>query len=120
MYYLNIMRLILVISMISFFSSCSTKYNGEHKDFKKFSKDIKVCLKKACINKPNKVLHDISFISSALAYGGGGGGGGGGGSGGGSFQQDKISYKVFNICMKEKGYFKDENGLFELPHLTCG
>ena len=65
------------------------------------------------------VLHNISFISSALAYGGGGGGGGGG-SGGGSFQQDRISYKVFNICMKEKGYFKDENGLFELPRLTCG
>ena len=59
--------------------------------------------------------HNFSFISSALAYGGGGGGGGGG-----SFQQDKISYKVFNICMKEKGYFKDENGLFELPRLTCG
>ena len=112
------MRLILVISIISFFSSCSTKYNGEHKDLKKFSKDIKVCLKKACINKPNKVLLNISFISSALAYGGGGGGGGG--IAGGSFQQDKISYKVFNICMKEKGYFKDENGLFELPRLTCG
>ena len=104
------MRLILIISMISFFSSCSTKYNGEHKDLKKFSKDIEVCLKKACINKPNKVLLNISFISSALAYGGGGG----------SFQQDKISYKVFNICMKEKGYFKDENGLFELPRLNCG
>ena len=106
------MRLLLVISMIAFFSSCSTKYNGEHKDYKKFSKDIKVCLKKACINKPNKVSHNISFISSALAYGGGG-------SGGGSFQQDKISFKVFNICMKEKGYSKNENGLFELPHLTC-
>ena len=105
------MRQILFIIMIVFFSSCSTKYNGEHKDFKKFSKDIKFCLKKACINKSNKALHNISFISSALAYGGGGSGS--------SLQKDKISYKVFNICMTEKGYFKDENGIFELPHLTC-
>jgi hypothetical protein len=112
------MRLILLIIMIVFFSSCSTKYNGPHKDFKKFSKAISYCLKKSCINKSKNVLHNISFISSALAYGGGGGGGGGG-SGGGSLQQDKISYKVFNICMKEKGYFKDENGIFKLPHLTC-
>ena len=105
------MRLILVITMITFFSSCSTKYNGAHKDFKKFSKDIKYCLKKACINKSSKILYNISFISSALAYGGGGSGS--------SLQKDKISYKVFNICMKKKGYFKDENGIFELPHLTC-
>ena len=113
------MRLILVISMISFFSSCSTKYNGEHKDFKKFSKDIKVCLKKACINKPNKVLNNISFYLLCTSLRWWRWRWRGGGSGGGSFQQDKISYKVFNICMKEKGYFKDENGLFELPHLTC-
>ena len=106
------MRQILTITIIVFFSSCSTKYNGSHKDYKKFSEDIKYCLKKACINKPNKILYNISFISSALAYGGGGGGGS-------SQQQDKISYKIFNICMNKKGYIKDENGIFELPNLTC-
>ena len=54
----------------------------------------------------------MSIISSALAYGGGGGGSD-------SFQQNNISYKIFNLCLKEKGYSKDENGIFELPHLTC-
>ena len=82
---------------------------------KKFSKDIKYCLKKSC--KSKKVLNNLSIISSALAYGGGGGGGSGGS--GGSLQQNKISYKTFNLCLKEKGYFKDENGIFELPYLTC-
>ena len=109
------MRKTLVIIMIISFTACSTKYNGAHKDFKKFSKDIKYCLKKSCINKSKNVLNYISIISSALAYGGGGGGGGGINS----HQQNKISYKVFNLCLKEKGYFKDENGIFDLPHLTC-
>ena len=110
------MRLITSIIVIFFFSSCSTKYKGDHKDFIKFSKDIKHCLKKSCTNKSKKVLHNISFISSALAYGGGGGGSGGGGS---NHQQDKVSYSVFKLCMKEKGYSKDENGIFELPYLSC-
>ena len=106
------MRLISVIIMVIVFSSCATKYKGSHTDFKKFNNDIKYCLKKSCINKTKNVLHNISIISSVLAYGGGG-------AGGGSFQQDKISYKAFNLCLKEKGYYKDENGIFELPHLTC-
>ena len=104
--------------MIVVLSSCSTKYKGSHTDFKKFSKDIQYCLKKSCTNKTKTVLYNISIISTALAYGGGGGGGGGGGSGS-SLQKDKISYKVFNLCMEDKGYFKDENGIFELPYLTC-
>ena len=112
------MRLIFVIIMIVVLSSCSTKYKGSHTDFKKFSKDIQYCLKKSCINKTKNVLYNISIISTALAYGGGGGGGSGGGSGI-SLQKDKISYKVFNLCMEDKGYFKDEDGIFELPHLTC-
>ena len=111
------MRLVLMIIMIVLYSSCSTKYKGSHTDSKIFSNDIKYCLKKSCINKTKNVLHNISIISSTLAYGGSGGGAGGGGSG--SLPQDKISYKVFNLCLKEKGYFKDENGIFELPHLTC-
>ena len=110
------MHIILLTIMIVVLSSCSTKYKGSHTDFKKFSKDIQHCLKKSCINKTKNVLYNISIISTALAYGGGGGGGGGSGS---SLQKDKISYKVFNLCMEDKGYFKDENGIFELPHLTC-
>ena len=117
MHYIDGMRLIFIIIMIVVLSSCSTKYKGSHKDFKKFSKDIQYCLKKSCINKTKNVLYNISFISTALAYGGGGGGGGGGS--GSSLQKDKISYKVFNLCMEDKGYFKDENGIFELPYLTC-
>ena len=111
------MRLILVIIMIVWLSSCSTKYKGSHTNFKKFSKDIQYCLKKSCINKTKNVLYNISIVSTALAYGGGGGGGGGGI--GSSLQKNKISYKVFNLCLKDKGYFKDENGIFEIPHLTC-
>ena len=111
------MRLILFIIMIIGVSSCSTKYKSSHTNLKKFSLDIKYCLKKSCISKTKNVLHNISIISSALAYGGGGGSGGGGGIG--SLQQNKISYNVFNLCLKEKGYFKDKNGIFELPNLTC-
>ena len=114
MYYLKSMRLILVIATIILFSACTTKYTGSHTNLKKFNKDINYCLKKSCLNKTKNLLNTMSIISSALAYGGGGGG-----SGGGSFQQNKISYKVFNLCLKEKGYFKDENGIFELPHLSC-
>ena len=111
---MKIMRLISLITVIIFFTSCSSKYKGNHKDFVKFSKDIKYCLEKSCKNKSKNVLYNISFIPSALAYGGGGGGGGGG-----SQQQDKISYSVFKLCMKEKGYSKDTNGIFELPQLSC-
>ena len=104
------MRLILIITMV-LLSSCSSKYKGSHTDYKKFREDIEYCLKKSCISKTKNVLHNISIISSALAYGGGGGVG--------IFQRDKISYKVFNLCLQERGYTKDDNGIFELPHLTC-
>ena len=30
-----------------------------------------------------------------------------------------IKDETFNLCLKEKGYTKDENGIFELPYLTC-
>ena len=103
------MRLILITTIV-LFSSCSPKYKGDHTDHKKFRKDIEYCLKKSCTFKTKKVLDNISIISSALAYGGGGGGG---------FQKNKFSYKLFNICLQERGYSKDDNGIFELPHLTC-
>ena len=113
MYYMKIMRLILITTII-LLSSCSSKYKGSHTDYKIFRKDVEYCLKKSCVHKTKKVLDDLSIISSALAYGGGGGGGSSG-----SLQLDKISYKVFNLCLQEKGYSKDDNGIFKLPDLTC-
>ena len=110
------MRILLII-IIVLISSCSSKYNASHTDYIKFRKDIEYCIKKSCVFKTKKVLENLSIISSAIAYGGGGGGGGGGS--GGSFQQNKISYKVFNLCLQERGYYKDDNGIFKLPHLTC-
>ena len=106
------MRLILIITIL-FLSSCSSKYKGAHTDYKKFKNDIEYCLKKSCLKETKKILENLSIISSAIAYGGGGGGSGG------SFQQNKISYKVFNLCLQERGYYKDDNGTFKLPHLTC-
>ena len=108
------MRLILAIIITIWFSSCSTKYKGLHTDYKKFHIDIEYCLKKSCMHKTKNVFYNLSIISSALAYGGGGGGGGGGG-----LPKNRISHKVFDLCLQEKGYFKHESGMFELPYLTC-
>ena len=108
---MKILRLTLITTIV-LLSSCSSKYNGAHTDYKKFKKDIEYCLKKSCIHKTKKVLDNLSIISSAIAYGGGGGGGG-------NFKQNKISYKIFKLCLQERGYSKDDNGIFELPHLTC-
>ena len=111
------MRLFFSILLVILVLSCSTKYKGIHTDYKKFNEDIDYCLKKACKNRTKSVLYNFSIISSAHAYGGGGGGGGGGGMG--SSLKDKISYKTFNLCLEQKGYTKDDNGIFELPYLTC-
>ena len=107
------MRVILTIIVTILLVSCSTKYNGLHSDFEKFNKDIDYCLKKSCKNKKS-VINNFSIISSALAYGGGGGGGAGS-----SLLKETISYKTFNLCLKEKGYTKDKNGIFEMPYLAC-
>ena len=105
------MRIIFIIFFFILFSSCSTKYKGLHTDYKKFNEDIEYCLMKSCKNKKNNVLYNFSIISSALAYGGGGGDN--------NLIKDRISYKNFNLCLKEKGYTKDEDGMFEIPNLTC-
>ena len=117
LHYIKIMRLIWIVIIIVLLISCSAKYKGPHSDYKKFSEDIEYCLKKSCKNK-NSVKDNFSIISSAFAYGGGGGGGGGGGMGS-SLLTEKISYKTFNLCLKEKGYIKDKNGMFEMPRLSC-
>ena len=55
---------------------------------------------------------EFSLISPALAYGGGGGGLK-------RKSMHKVSLKKLNICLKERGYSKDENGLFILPSKRC-
>ena len=105
------MRLILSILLLSLLVACSTKYNASHTNFYKFNEDVDTCIKKSCKNK--SVFKNITIISPVFAYGGGGGGGGI------SAEENRISYKTFNACLKEKGYVKDENGIFELPYITC-
>ena len=106
------MHKIFIILFFILLSSCSIKYKGLHTDYVKFNRDIEYCLMKSCKNKKNNVLYNFSIISSALAYGGGGGGDD-------NLIKDRISYKTFNLCLKEKGYTKDEDGMFEIPNLTC-
>ena len=104
------MRFIILILTTILLSSCSSKYKGLHSDFYKFTEDINYCLKKSCkVNEKNAFLN-MTIISPLLAYGGGGMS---------SLKENKISYKTFNLCLKEKGYTKDEDGIFELPYLTC-
>ncbi len=105
------MRLIFSILLFSLLVACSTKYNASHTNFYKFNEDVDTCIKKSCKNK--SVFKNITIISPVFAYGGGGGGGGI------SAEENRISYKTFNSCLKEKGYVKDENGIFELPYITC-
>ena len=108
------MRIILMVLFIFLFTSCSSKYKGLHKDLDKFAKDIEYCLKKSCKNQTEKTLYNFSIITPLLAYGGGGGGGGMSSS-----LKNKISFKTFNLCLKNKGYMKDKNGIFKLPSITC-
>ena len=106
------MRCVFTIIILILVVSCSTKYTGVHSDYDKFALDIEQCLKKSCNKQDEFISLNLSLISTLLAYGGGGGGGG-------SSLKDKFSYKTFNLCLKEKGYVKDETGIFELPYLTC-
>ena len=108
------MRIILTLLCTTLLIACSSKYSGPHSDANKFSEDVSFCLKKSCKNQNQSFLNNISIIPSLLAYGGGGGGGGGSNS-----QENNISYSAFNSCLAEKGYKKDENGMFDLPYLTC-
>ena len=110
------MKKTFLILFIFLFSSCSTKYSGLHKDFGKFSEDVAFCVKKSCKKETKSPFLRITFISPLFAYGGGGGGGAGNSM---NTKQNKISYKNFNLCLKEKGYIKNENGIFELPFLNC-
>ena len=110
------MRLLISILFIFLFS-CSSKYNGLHSNLDKFKEDISFCLNKTCNKHDISKIFSFSIIPSLHAYGGGGGGGGGGGMGNSSYE--RISYRAFNLCMKKKGYYKDDKGIFEMPILTC-
>ena len=105
---------ILISIIFIFLLSCSSKYNGSHSNLVKFEEDTAFCLKKICNKQDTSKVYSLSIISSLYAYGGGGGGGGGIKS---SFK--KINYTAFNICMKKKGYYKDDKGIFQIPVLTC-
>ena len=108
--YIYIMRAIISILFFLLILSCSSKYKGSHNNVDKFLEDISLCLNKSfSVNKISN-LYNFSIISSLHAYGGGGMS---------SSTTNKISYKVFNICMKEKGYYKDNKGNFNLPYLKC-
>ena len=108
------MHLIISMFFLVLLLACSTKYKGPHSDPHKFNKDIDYCIKISCKNQNKSVFINFTFISPLLAYGGGGGGGGAS-----TISENKISYKTFKLCLKDKGYIKDENGIFELPYITC-
>ena len=103
---------ILIIFLLSIYS-CTSKYSSSHKNLNQFNKDVDECLKKSCDVNVNSFFYNFSLISPLMAYGGGGGGGGG------SNFKDGFSYSTFSICLEEKGYFKDKNGIFKLSSLSC-
>ena len=109
------MHLISSVIIILLFSACSAKYNSLHTDYKKFDEDLNFCLKIACEKQYKSNFYNFYLTTAILAYGGGGGGGGGMSS----TPKNNISYKALNQCLQEKGYFKDEDGIFELPYLSC-
>ena len=108
------MRLLISIIFI-FLLSCSSKYSGLHSNLVKFEEDTAFCLKKICNKNDISKVYSFSIISSLHAYGGGGGGGGGGINP----SLNRIFYTAFNLCMKKKGYYKDDKGIFKMPTLTC-
>ena len=104
------MRTAVSLFFFLFLLSCSSKYSGLHNSKNMFAKDVIFCTNKACNKDKASMINNFSIISSLHAYGGGGMS---------NTPVNKISYKIFNICMQKKGYVKDENGPFELPSLTC-
>ena len=107
------MRLLIIMFVIPFMISCSTKYRGLHNDVSQFKEDVNYCLKKLCQSEIKSSFTEFSIISTTLAYGGGGG------AGLKRNSMHKVSLKRLNICLKERGYSKDENGSFILPSIRC-
>ena len=91
--------------------SCSHHYDGLHNNYAKFKKDTNYCLSKVCKTETTRNFYIFSVIPPLQAYGGGGGSI--------NSQINRFPYKPFNSCMSEKGYYKSNNGIFELPSLSC-
>ena len=106
------MRYLVAMLVIIFMTSCSTKYRGLHNNVDRFIEDVDYCLKKLCKSEIKSSLIELSIISQAMAYGGGGGGLT-------RKSTHKVSIQRLNLCLKERGYLKDENGLFILPSTRC-
>ena len=104
------MRILYSLFIVIFLASCVSKYKASHSDREKFNKDVADCLKKSCASQNKNMSYKFSLISSSFAYGGGGVS---------TSLKNNMSYKTFSLCLENKGYFKDENGVFELPNLSC-
>ena len=66
------MRSLVIMLVILFMTSCSTKYRGLHNDVSQFKEDVNYCLKKLCQSEIKSSFTEFSIISPAKAYGGGG------------------------------------------------
>lgn len=104
------MKFLKSLLFLLLLSSCSTHYSGSHNNISMFNKDVDYCLRKSC----TKSSFSLVIISSLHAYGGGGGGGASSVE-----SNNRLSLKTFKLCLKEKGYLKDSNGIFKLNNLTC-
>ena len=106
------MRYLVIIIVSLLMTSCTTKYKGLHNNFDQFKDDVDYCVKKVCKSEIKSSFIEFSIISPARAYGG---------AGGGLTRKSihKVSLQRLNICLKERGYSKDENGLFVLPTKRC-
>ena len=93
---MDTMRLLIIMFVIPFMISCSTKYRGLHNDVSQFKEDVNYCLKKLCQSEIKSSFTEFSIISTTLAYGGGGG------AGLKRNSMHKVSLKRLNICLKER------------------
>ena len=104
------MRILYSLFFVFFLTSCNSKYKASHVDYNRFNDDVYFCLKKACEKNNKSTCYGLPIISSSFAYGGGGVS---------SSPKNNMSYKLLNLCLENKGYTKDEKGIFELPYLSC-
>ena len=106
------MRILFSVIFVVILYSCSHQYDSLHNNYAKFKEDANYCLNKVCKTETAKKFYIFSLISSLQAYGGGGGGSI-------NSQKNIFPYKRFNSCMNEKGYYKSNDGIFQLPSLSC-
>ena len=61
---MDTMRLLIIIFVILFMISCSTKYRGLHNDVSQFKEDVNYCLKKLCQSEIKSSFTEFSIIST--------------------------------------------------------